>query len=438
MNISTVTAQIAGVRVGVAVEFLQSIRSQSWELMSGIDIKRFPAAKPHDAADFIVARQRAGEAVFCILPTFSGGHYWLAARLPLTDAPSRLKPRPQAVIMSDDFLCLYRLASPVTRARAVELTARIIGCGGRVAIGEPVPLPGTVLTKRTGIMMAVRFPVRVMRGTSSPSYRVSDAGELLCVLGTPAAVDADDGFQRADEIAAEALRELWPGVLPVELCLLAGEPKIGKSGIACDLAARITRGLPWPDGAKGCEPGGVIMIENEDPEAITRGRLDAAGADLRRVRVSKRILDLSAPAGLAVLSRQADAIGGELRALFLSPIRVFFGEVEASRQIDMRGRLGPLLAWADAWGCAVIGIAHREAGNASRSAEAVAGPKAIGQRARAALSAMVDPADPLAKSDPKQARRILTSLGSNHGGDGFALPYRIVSAGASSRVVWGE
>jgi len=34
---------------------------------------------------------------------------------------------------------------------------------------------------------------------------------------------------------------------------------MGKSGIACDLAARIARGLPWSDGARG-----VIHNETED------------------------------------------------------------------------------------------------------------------------------------------------------------------------------
>ncbi|RPI76318.1 MAG: hypothetical protein EHM42_14845, partial [Planctomycetaceae bacterium] len=41
---------------------------------------------------------------------------------------------------------------------------------------------------------------------------------------------------------------LWPRRIPARaLTLLAGGVGSGKSFLACDLAARISRGAPWPD-----------------------------------------------------------------------------------------------------------------------------------------------------------------------------------------------
>lgn len=65
-----------------------------------------------------------------------------------------------------------------------------------------------------------------------------------------------------------------------------GEPGKGKSLMMADVAARITRGLPLPDEAEGREPGWVIYLNAEDhPAAVTRTRLEAAGADLDRVHI---------------------------------------------------------------------------------------------------------------------------------------------------------
>ena len=54
---------------------------------------------------------------------------------------------------------------------------------------------------------------------------------------------------------------LWPGRIVMEnLTLLVGEPGAGKSALAIDIAARVTRGAAWPDGTPGGEPGSVLMI----------------------------------------------------------------------------------------------------------------------------------------------------------------------------------
>src|SRR5207253_2784907 len=78
---------------------------------------------------------------------------------------------------------------------------------------------------------------------------------------------------------------LWPGWIPLgKLTVLDGDPGLGKSTLLLDLAARVTRGMPMPDGTPGRQ-GGVTLLTAEDSLADTvRPRLEAAGADPERVR----------------------------------------------------------------------------------------------------------------------------------------------------------
>src|SRR5436190_1910072 len=80
---------------------------------------------------------------------------------------------------------------------------------------------------------------------------------------------------------------LWPGWLAAgHLHVLDGDPGVGKSMLLGDLAARLSTGRPWPDGAPSPGPASVILLNAEDDAAgTTRSRLAAAGADMARVLV---------------------------------------------------------------------------------------------------------------------------------------------------------
>src|SRR5262245_58174684 len=81
---------------------------------------------------------------------------------------------------------------------------------------------------------------------------------------------------------------LWQDYVPRgALTLLEGDPGLGKSLLALDLAARVSRGWQMPPAAgpyEGAEPRGVLLLSAEDDLKRTiRPRLDAAGADVQRV-----------------------------------------------------------------------------------------------------------------------------------------------------------
>src|SRR5881398_3739736 len=78
---------------------------------------------------------------------------------------------------------------------------------------------------------------------------------------------------------------LWPHYLARgKLALLDGDPGVGKSLITIDLAARLSRGGPLPDGCVAGRPHLTLLLSAEDGAAdTTRPRAEAAGADLDRV-----------------------------------------------------------------------------------------------------------------------------------------------------------
>jgi hypothetical protein len=80
---------------------------------------------------------------------------------------------------------------------------------------------------------------------------------------------------------------LWPGYLALgNLAILEGDPGLGKSLLTLDLAARLSTGRPMPDGAAGPGPADVLLLSAEDdPKSVILPRLEAMGADLRRVHV---------------------------------------------------------------------------------------------------------------------------------------------------------
>jgi hypothetical protein len=123
------------------------------------------------------------------------------------------------------------------------------------------------------------------QATIAAAVRSRDA--LLGIGPAPALPPGADagagGMVRLDRVRPEPVAWLWPGRLFLgEVVLLVGEPAAGKSSLAMELAARVTAGGPWPDGADNT-PGGVVFVAPEDSVATTlRPRFAAAGGRLRR------------------------------------------------------------------------------------------------------------------------------------------------------------
>ncbi len=89
------------------------------------------------------------------------------------------------------------------------------------------------------------------------------------------------------EVQSRPVHWLWEGRIPfAKVTLLDGEPGAGKSLLALDLAARVSRGAAMPlSRVKPAGPANVVLFNEDDNLADTvRPRLEAAGADLSRIR----------------------------------------------------------------------------------------------------------------------------------------------------------
>src|SRR5262249_50853317 len=88
----------------------------------------------------------------------------------------------------------------------------------------------------------------------------------------------------ASELTPRPVEWLWPGYLAVgNLAILDGDPGQGKSLLTLDLAARLTNGSAWPDGAASPGPAPVILLSSEDPDGVIQTRLTAAGVHMPRM-----------------------------------------------------------------------------------------------------------------------------------------------------------
>lgn len=61
---------------------------------------------------------------------------------------------------------------------------------------------------------------------------------------------------RLADVEPEKVNWLWPARLPAgKLVILDGDPGVGKSTLAVDIAARVSTGREWPDGAPARQAG---------------------------------------------------------------------------------------------------------------------------------------------------------------------------------------
>lgn len=169
----------------------------------------------------------------------------------------------------------------------------------------------------------------------------------------------------ACEIRPEKVTWIWPGRVPdSKLTILEGDPGLGKSLLTTDMAARVSKGAPMPDGTVGkCGPADVILLSAEDGAGDTIvPRLVAAGADLTRIRIvpgpsEGTDLTITIPGSLRYIEMAIQSVGAKL--VIIDPLVAFLnGETNSWRDQDVRRALAPLARMADRLNVAVLLIRH--------------------------------------------------------------------------------
>lgn len=222
-----------------------------------------------------------------------------------------------------------------------------------------------------------------------------------------------------NRIKEKPLEWLWPGYLPLgALTLVDGPPESGKSFMLADIAATISRGGDLPLSNHQHEPGGVLLLSNEDdPSRITKRRLRLMAANQALVfqLFEDRPIDLSDDADLAWLDKELDSTPN-CRLLIIDPLQPYIPRASAYRKVAVA--LDGLIKLAAKHRVTIVGVRHvRKGHKKGHPIDWGIGSTAYAGRARMVLGIAQHPHD----SD----LRILVAIKSNWGPRPVSIAFSI-------------
>lgn len=252
------------------------------------------------------------------------------------------------------------------------------------------------------------------------------------------ASDPELGVRSFREIEPKPVSWLWPGRFALgKITLLTGEAGVGKSMLTCDMAARISKGSAFPDGAVSTL-GDVFFIGCEDgAEDTVRPRLDAAGADVDRIHLisgpKPKGQEFALPIDLTRHMQQLHILLSKYpnaKLLVIDPIMDYLGDrTNSDKATDVRHVLSPLRMLAEHHGVCVVILNHlNKSGRSSKTRSLGSG--AFVQVARIELRVCEDLED--------ATRRLLLPVKNNLAA-ATGLAYKIESAkNGQGYAVWED
>lgn len=204
---------------------------------------------------------------------------------------------------------------------------------------------------------------------------------------------------RLADIEPKPIRWLWDGHIPHgSMTLVIGDPGLGKSQLTLDMAARVSRGTPWPDGTP-CNIGNVLLIASEDSvERTVMTRLRASGADLDRVVVldtiqvqgKERMFNLSTD--LPYLEQLI--VDNHIEMVVIDPLNGYLGQTNAWKESEVRNVLAPACMMADRHDVVLLGVMHLNKDNTRSAIHRVIGSVAFGAVTRSMFAVAPHPQYP--------------------------------------------
>jgi hypothetical protein len=283
-----------------------------------------------------------------------------------------------------------------------------------------------IVKSLTGIVESVRLVVgAVARDKADVSDHLNEGFSLDDLIVLPAAEtnghrpgpvevqdhsedddDNDDGDSEtparrlrlipANEVPMRRTRWLWNNRIPLGgLTLLAGREGLGKSTVAVELTAQVTRGEMA--GEMYGTPRDVVYINSEDARDYTIvPRLVAAGADLSRV-LFVNALTPDDTATSIVLPFDTDLLAAaviERQAVMVvldAATSVIDGKLDGDKDRQMRQALESIATKVgERTGCAVLGIVHFGKRESSDTGKLILGSIAWSQVARSTIAIAMD------------------------------------------------
>lgn len=249
--------------------------------------------------------------------------------------------------------------------------------------------------------------------------------------------------QKASEVEMKAINWLWPQrIARGKLCLIVGNPGVGKSQLTAKITATITTGGEFPDQTK-CSKGKVIFISAEDNAGDTIvPRLKAAGANLELIHIIDYVLNEEASSKKEIAFCLAGHLPvledlivklGNIAAIIIDPITAYLGKTDSNNNSDVRSILSALSKLGEKYNIAIICISHN---NKNASQQAI--HRAIGSIGFVAASRS---AYVVMKDNDDEEKRLFLPLKNNNGNDTTGLAFHIESVLVNdkietSKVVW--
>lgn len=246
---------------------------------------------------------------------------------------------------------------------------------------------------------------------------------------TPTARGRCIDLVRARDVKPKKLARLWNGRFHRgKLGFIAGEPGLGKSLIAINMAATVSIGGDWPKGEGTARLGDVIYISAEDSAADTiRPRLEAAGANLDRVHIMEAVNDYLGPRpfNLVVdMDRLEQCLLGvrNPRLVIIDPINACLSTSDVrpfnpNNVTQVRALLCRLETLAAKYRVAILCLTHFTKAKGGSPLSRVTGSFAFVAAARSVFTVVAK------KDDPNQ--RVFAPAKNNLGRDVGALAFRI-------------
>lgn len=277
--------------------------------------------------------------------------------------------------------------------------------------------------------LKIDYAPMVVRNLSKSLACFSTCTDIKGSNKPPAAI-----ITNLSDVEPEEVSWLWNPYIPLgKLTILEGDPGIGKTWLALQLAANVSQGNPFPgsDGIPGGrrEPANVVYLTAKDGLADTlRPRLDKAKADVTRIYTSEgyRSVNDAGKEVVCAITLEALAIIEEIikrvmpALMVVDPLQAYLGaHVDINRANEVRPLLAGLGRLAEKYQVAVICIRHLGKGPQERAIYRGLGSIDFAAAARSVLLVGQDPQN--------KHRRIIAQSKSSLAAVGVSLAFELTA-----------
>jgi RecA-family ATPase len=210
-------------------------------------------------------------------------------------------------------------------------------------------------------------------------------------------MNKNEGLVFLKDVKPIAVKWLWDKYVAKEnITMFDGNPGEGKSTLALDIAARVSRGQSMPDNTL-TDIGGVVILSCEDNLSTTIvPRLMAAGADLSKCVQLYQIIEgenKRFPKITDIDAIRKAIISVRAKLVIIDPLMGFIGTADSHKDQDVRQVLAPLADLAEEMQVAVIIVRHLNKSNNGSAIYRGGGSIGISGAARSVFLIAGDPND---------------------------------------------